>query len=114
MSDKIMPCPHCGKRDPVVDNYQQSARVVCIGCGTTGPLKMPNAAIRAWNRMALAVQIAEAAWLERETTSAAHLCRWSSIIVRPGPALDPASSGLAQKLGELLDAWGEDGQGDAS
>ena len=65
MSDKAMPCPHCGRRDPLVDKYQ-SARVVCLACCTSGPL-MPaeTDAIRAWNRLALAVQIAEAAWLEQ-------------------------------------------------
>ena len=99
----IVPCPYCG--DVAVcrisEKYKR-ARVVCLnveGCYADGPWrKTREEAIRAWNRLALAVQITEAAWLEREAEYAGYASAAKGELV---------SCARLEKR-RLLDQWGED------
>ena len=102
----IMPC-QCGARsepDLVQIKYtaeQESWQVRCLRCKASSPAcDSQAAAINAWNRLALSVNIAEAAWLERETNSARH--GWSQ-------ANHWRLWGCAHReLRRLLDQWEEE------
>ena len=105
----VMPCPHCGMRETFQDwdGWRSAARAVrtsCLACRTAGPLMGTEAdAVHAWNRLALATSIAEAAWLEREAEHAGY-----TTAVHGQRARQLESCARLEKR-RLLDAWGEDG-----
>ena len=110
----VVPC-QCGARsEPDIVRVRYTAeqgawQVRCLRCKASSSARDSQAdAISAWNRLALAVQITEAAWLGRETTTAAQSCRRGGIVHPPGATLERAASDLARKLGDMLDQWGED------
>lgn len=110
----VMPCQCGAKNEPDVARVRYTAeqgawQVRCLRCKASSSARDSQAdAVNAWNRLAMAVQITEAAWLGRETTMAAQSCRRGSIVSPPGATLERAARGLVQKLGDMLDQWGED------
>lgn len=51
MSDKLKPCPFCGKLHHEVSDYKPVYRVECTFCGArTGNYNSEQEAIKAWNR----------------------------------------------------------------
>ena len=51
MSDKLKPCPFCGKLHHEVSDYKPVYRVECTFCGAkTGNCNSEQEAIKAWNR----------------------------------------------------------------
>lgn len=72
MSDVIKPCPFCKSDSDTMDS--PFTRVYCTNrtCLLVGPVRNTEAdAIRAWNQMALAFEIARAAVLQEAAESAA-------------------------------------------
>lgn len=101
----IMPCQCGAKHAPAIHerirehagHYPSAWHVYCEVCGLRAPTKYSlDDAIRAWNRLALAVQIAEAAWLEREADDPQTSTHWGLWLCVRG------------ELRRLLDQWGED------
>ena len=114
---KVMPCQCGAKHAPTIHerirehagHYPSAWHVYCEVCGLRAPTKYSREdAIRSWNHLALAVQITEAAWLGRETMSAAQSCRQGSSVNPLGATLELAARDLAQKMGRLLDQWEEE------
>ena len=99
----VMPCPCCGGEEAREYTYPSSGLVLCGSCGMVVRGGSTPDAIRAWNRLAMAVQIAEAAWLEREAEHAGY-----TTAVHGQRARQLESCARLEKR-RLLDAWGEDG-----
>lgn len=93
---KVESCPYCGAVAVCRTNekYKRS-RVVCLNveyCDADGPWRKTNAeAINAWNRLALAVQIAEAS----KMCMSMQIGTWDMRASR-------------DELRRLLDEWGND------
>ena len=104
---KVESCPYCGAVAICRDNKKYKRfRVVCLNvedCDADGPWrKTREDAIRAWNRLALAVQIADAAWLDRELTNVAYSTNY--------PKLKAALLCSLQENSRLLDQWEEESE----
>lgn len=104
----ISPCPNCGNvRTKTFVDAPWKAHCYCNKCWFSGPecvgRNSREAAVHAWNRLALAVQIAEAAWLEREAEHAGY-----TTVIHGQRARQLESCARLEKH-RLLDAWGKDG-----
>lgn len=103
----VMPCQCGAKHAPAIHerirehagHYPSAWHVYCEVCGLRAPTRYSlDDAIRAWNRLALAVQIADAAWLEREAEYAGYTSAAKGELV----------SCASDELHRLLTQWGDD------
>ena len=107
----VMPCQCGAKNEPDVARVRYTAeqgawQVRCLRCKASSSARDSQAdAVNAWNRLALAVQITEAAWLEDAAMEAVDeaMADWRD----SGDEFDALDCARLEKR-RLLDAWGED------